>query len=169
MGVFFSLLSLKASAQNGLNATVYWDASLSADVAGYNVYYGTASRNYANFISVDPFTTSQTIYGLATGKTYFMAVTTVDSEGNESDYSQETYITTPGPPILAAQTTYDIWGDPFLELTSPNLISYYWELDYSFDLVNWNIYDDGTSPNLDDFIPMYIDYLPQMFFRLVIY
>ena len=71
-----------------------WKASSSADVVGYNVYYGQATGAYTNPVSVAN-VTNATITGLAGGITYFFAVTAIDSQGLESDFSSEISFTLP--------------------------------------------------------------------------
>ncbi len=67
-----------------------WDANSEPDLAGYKVYYGTASRSYGTPINVGNVTT-YTVTGLTTGQTYYLAVTAYDnaSPANESTYSTE--------------------------------------------------------------------------------
>lgn len=156
-------------AQNGLGAFVNWIASDSPDVVGYNIYYGTSSRHYTNVIFVGGNTTTMEINGLDADTTYFLAVTTVDSGGNESSFSTETYFATPAPPVLSALPYTDNYGNPYVEITSTQIITRDWELDYTFDLVNWGVYDFGYESVADDFVPTNLDYYPLMFFRIIIY
>jgi hypothetical protein len=65
-----------------------WDANSEADLAGYNIYYGTASRNYTHRINVRN-TTEYTVKDLDDGGTYYFAATAYDQDGNESAYSAE--------------------------------------------------------------------------------
>ena len=169
MWLAFVFLGGSASAQTGLNATVNWDLSDNPDVIGYNVYYGTSSRNYSQAIFTDEYTTSLTISGLAVSKTYFVAVTSVDSFGNESDFSTEAYFMTPSPPKLISQLTTDDYGYTYMQVSTPNVINGHWELDYSTDLVNWNIFDAGDYSAVNDVMGTFYDSFPQMFFRVAVY
>jgi len=65
-----------------------WDPNTEPDVAGYQIYYGTASRSYRYSIDLGNVTT-YTIQGLTQGVTYYIALTAYDSADNESDYSNE--------------------------------------------------------------------------------
>jgi len=87
-----SILGSAAHAQSSV--TLAWDPSSADDVAGYNLYYGVASRTYTNEISVGD-ATSVTVTGLVAGTTYFFAVTAYDSAGLESAYSDEISYTVP--------------------------------------------------------------------------
>ena len=70
--------------------TLEWQAS-SGDVAGYNVYQGTSSRDYDVALDIGNWT-SVTIADLAEDEVYYFAVTAYDSEDNESGYSNEVCI-----------------------------------------------------------------------------
>jgi hypothetical protein len=72
-----------------------WDAPTSnadgrplTDLAGYKIYYGTASGTYDHSIDVGKVTT-YTLTGLAQGQTYYIAVTAYDTSNNQSGYSNE--------------------------------------------------------------------------------
>jgi hypothetical protein len=58
--------------------TLEWQAS-SGDVAGYNVYQGTSSRDYDVTMDTGNWT-SVTIADLAEDEVYYFAVTAYDSE-----------------------------------------------------------------------------------------
>jgi len=78
-------------------ASLIWDPSTS-NVAGYRMYYGTTSRTYqqakGSGIAVGN-VTSYKVSGLTSGKLYYFAVTSIDSNGNESSYSNEVSKTVP--------------------------------------------------------------------------
>src|SRR6266481_7779941 len=103
-----SLLFILFSAAVPLSAfaasvTLVWNPSPGTNVAGYNVYYGVASRTYTNKVNVGN-VTNATISGLIVGTTYYFAVTAYDTYGLESDYSTEISYTVPstgGPPSIA--------------------------------------------------------------------
>ena len=86
-----------------------WNASPSANVAGYNVYYGAGSLQYTNLL-VAGNTTSMLIPGLVEGATYYFAATAFDLTGTESDLSPEVSYWVPGtnstvatlPPTISA-------------------------------------------------------------------
>ncbi len=75
-----------------------WVASSSPDVAGYNVYRGSASggpytRVNSSLIAGMTFTDSY----VASGNTYYYVSTAVDVSNNESAYSNEAAATAPSP------------------------------------------------------------------------
>lgn len=77
-------------------ARVSWDAPVAREngdalsmqqINGYKVYYGSQQGNYPNSVTInDAYTTEVTIGNLASG-TYYFVVTVVDTQGNESEYS----------------------------------------------------------------------------------
>ena len=76
------------------SVTLSWNPVTSANVAGYNVYDGSASGNYTNVTSVGN-VTNATISGLTEGVTYYFAITTLSASGLESAYSSEISYTVP--------------------------------------------------------------------------
>ena len=80
-----------------LSRTLRWerpthneDGSPAKDLAGYVVYWGTESATYTDSHRIeDPQTTAWEM-SMAPGD-YYLAVTAFDTDGNESDYSNEAY------------------------------------------------------------------------------
>jgi Fibronectin type III domain len=73
-------------------AVLTWDAADPAMVAGYRVYFGTASRAYDQALGYGVAvggTTTYTVTGLTRAQTYYFSVTSVDARGTESAYSNE--------------------------------------------------------------------------------
>ena len=62
--------------------TLEWDPNAEPDLAGYKLYYGTASRDYAQVIDVGD-TSTYTVTNLTAGDTYYFAVTAHDASGHE--------------------------------------------------------------------------------------
>lgn len=72
--------------------TVGWGANSEPDLAGYKVYYGTSSGVYVQAKGSGlnaGLVTEYAISGLKAGTTYFVAVTSYDRSGNESNYSAQ--------------------------------------------------------------------------------
>ena len=76
------------------SVTLAWNPVTNANVAGYKVYYGSASGNYTNISSVGN-VTNATIPGLTDGATYYFAATSLSTSGLESGYSSEISYTIP--------------------------------------------------------------------------
>lgn len=70
---------------DGSRLLVHWSANPESDIIGYNVYSGRMSQTYSDTHFVDGVsTTSDTLTGLMTDTTYYIAVTAVDVDSNES-------------------------------------------------------------------------------------
>ena len=64
------------------------DGTPLTDLAGYRIYYGDSSRDYSDMADVaDPVATTHSIT-LISGS-YYVAMTALDADGNESAYSNE--------------------------------------------------------------------------------
>lgn len=89
----------------GGKATLSWDANKEADLAGYKVYFGTASGKYGPAIdagkTATPSTPSYSVT-IPNDGTYYFAITAYDTAGNESGFSAEVSkiidSTPPAPP-----------------------------------------------------------------------
>lgn len=73
------------------SATLSWSPNSDSDLAGYKIYFGTASENYTapGSPTVIGKVTSYTVTGLQRNTTYFFALSAYDSAGNESALSAE--------------------------------------------------------------------------------
>jgi len=87
---FIILLTIPLLSQSAWAAQIRlaWDPNSEPDLAGYKIYYGTASGTYTNSITVGNVTTC-TLTGLPDGQTYYIAATAYDTSGDESGYSNE--------------------------------------------------------------------------------
>jgi hypothetical protein len=63
-----------------------------SEIAGYRVYYGTQTGVYPNQVDIDGSETTAKIPDLPQG-TYYVVVTTVDTDGRESVNSSEVVVT----------------------------------------------------------------------------
>jgi hypothetical protein len=98
------LLLVPAAAVAG-DVTLQWDANSETDLAGYRVYYGTASGVYGTPVVIG-LTTTYTVANLPAG-TYYFAVTAFNSAGLESGFSNEVTATVSG----SGSSGCDINGD----------------------------------------------------------
>ena len=133
-----------------------WNASTSANVTGYNVYFGTTSGSYSNKIDVGN-NTRFTISNLVAGVTYYFAATAYDSNGDESAFSTEASYIAPG---ILKMTTSGIPGNP-PTIQFPVEPGKWYELQATADLQNWttilttdavaNVWQPFTDPDAGSF------------------
>ena len=99
--LFAAALTLFSPSAIAADVTLAWDASTSSNVGGYRVHYGLSSGIYPNKVLVGN-QTSYTLSSLDGGKTYYMAVTAVGTNGTgESDFSDEIEVEIPFPDVAA--------------------------------------------------------------------
>ena len=70
------------------SVSLAWDRNPEPTAINYRVYYGAGSRQYTNSVDVGNLTFGS-VSGLASGVSYFFAVTALDAAGLESGYSSE--------------------------------------------------------------------------------
>ena len=63
-----------------------------ADIDGYNVYYGTTSGQYPNKVTINDGTATGYTFSNFPAGTHYFVVTTVDTDGRESQYSTVTTV-----------------------------------------------------------------------------
>ena len=91
------LVAFIASPSYAVDVTLGWDANDEPDLEGYKVYHNVGSPGppykYSTTLPetnlADPLNPIVTLTGLAESTKYFVAVTAYDSNGNESDYSED--------------------------------------------------------------------------------
>jgi hypothetical protein len=116
---------------------------MESDMAGYRVYYGPVSGEYAHFIDVGN-TTAYRLEGLEKDVAYYIAVTAYDQVDNESEFSEEVSGT--------VFTDEDDDGLPDLwELSHFGDIGQGFDTDFDGDgLGNGDEYLHGTDPTNAD-------------------
>ena len=94
IGIIFFLLSITPA--EAYDLMLQWDANSEPDVAGYVLYIddGTSDPTYEYFDTypledIDPDNPSCIITGLQNDHVYYFALTAYDTEGNESDLSDD--------------------------------------------------------------------------------
>jgi Calx-beta domain/IPT/TIG domain/Fibronectin type III domain len=88
--LFLAAVVLLGSSQvsaYGTDVKLSWSPNSESDLAGYNLYYGTSSRNYTTSVKLAK-VSNYTVTGLGPG-TYYFALSAYDTSGNESAYSSE--------------------------------------------------------------------------------
>ena len=119
----------------GYSVALAWNGSPSPEVTGYRIYLGTASGVYSSSVAVGNVTTL-TIPGLASGVTYFLAITAHDANGQESDFSNEIIYTTPtGFPIVQIGVT----ANQQAVVTIGGLIGHRYDIEATQDFTIWTV------------------------------
>lgn len=126
---FLLLFLLLATPAFAGNVSLAWDASTSANIAGYKVYVGQASRIYGTPVSI-PNQTTWTVENLPTG-TFYFAVTAFNTDGYESGFSNEVFTTLGSPP------------DP-PDPPDPSL-NYIQNPGFELGMTNWTFFTNGQG------------------------
>jgi hypothetical protein len=86
--LFLSLFAMLAMLEktNASNIILNWNPSVSRNVTGYDVYYGTTSGNYPYSVNAGHATTI-TISNLIPGAKYYFAATAYTADGEQSPFS----------------------------------------------------------------------------------
>ena len=86
--LLFALCVMPLSAAYAASVDLEWDPNTEPELAGYKIYWGTASGNYTSSKDAGK-TPTCTVTGLDEGKTYYFAATAYDGSSNESGYSNQ--------------------------------------------------------------------------------
>ena len=68
--------------------TLVWDRNPEPDIAGYKVYYGRVSGDYTQLVTVPK---PRAVIGVSGSKTTYFAVTAYNTDGVESELSEEVH------------------------------------------------------------------------------
>ncbi len=101
-----SFLSLRIQglrlATKNTDIFVAWQPLLSAELAGYNVYYGTVSGQYIQRRTLPSSASSLVLHNLVPDTTYFVAIRGFNVKGQETSFSQEASVTVGKPTTSTA-------------------------------------------------------------------
>jgi hypothetical protein len=119
-----------ANVGNGTSLLLHWDQNEESDIFGYKVYYGTQSGEYDSIKTVT--STEDTLKQLIDGTAYFIALSAVDNDENESFLTNEVEIvasSVPSPPTGLTSMSYE------------ESIHFWWERNETdLDLAGYNLY-----------------------------
>jgi len=103
--------------------TLEWNRSPEPDIAFYIIYYGNISRQYYGATNVGNVVRG-TVSGLEAGTNWVFAVTAINIDGLESDFSVEVFNRIPSKPSIVVITT-NFWVVPpmrTITVTEPIII-----------------------------------------------
>jgi hypothetical protein len=143
----------------GQSVVLAWSPSISTDVVGYRIYYGTASGNYTNQVTVGS-TNSTTISGLADGTTYFFAATSLDEAGNESPFSNEAIYQVPSAAAMLTAAPGPVGRFSF---NIAGISGGQYVVQASTNLVDWVSVQTNTAPF--NYTETNLAGLPQCYYR----
>lgn len=101
------LVFFAASRCIGAIAILEWDANAETNVAGYKVYWGQASRDYNTVSDVGNVVTWRNDFAIGH---HYLAVTAYDTDGLESDFSEELSLEIVAPPVLRFESNTLTWA-----------------------------------------------------------
>ena len=137
--------TLKSSLPAGLlvppQVTLAWNPGTDPNIAGYRIYYGTASRSYDCVLDTAN-TNVATVSGLTAGQSYYFALTTRTISGLESGYSDEIVYRTPSPGPVCQPLAMP-GGRIGLVVKAPTGHSY--DILATEDFVNWLAIGNATA------------------------
>lgn len=144
------LFQLHANAQSpgpanstaGQSVTLAWDPNGGTNVAGYKIYYGTASHSYTAVVVLGS-TNNGTVSGLIAGTTYYFAATSYNGAGAESPYSDEVSYTVPEP---AAQLSAAVSSGGQFSFTVSGITGQMYVVQASSNLLDWVPVMSNTAP-----------------------
>ena len=138
-----------------------WNPSPSPTVAGYHLYYGTASGNYTANIMLGNVTTT-TVSGLSGGVTYYFAMTAYGTNGLESGFSNEASFV---PGISTMQMLTAAAGHVVLNVSG--LMGSTYNIEATQDFKNWAVIGTVTlgASGTVNFADTNAVNFPQRFYR----
>src|SRR5262245_57266042 len=86
VGLYFLTPALVAA---GRVVTLEWYPNTETNLAGYKVYWGLASQSYGWSETVSAPVTTLALTNLSGNREYFFAITAFNTDGLESDFSDE--------------------------------------------------------------------------------
>jgi hypothetical protein len=148
------LLALLAGSSAGLfqlpvsaaqNVALAWDASPDPDVAGYKLYFGQQHLCYDK--SLDAGNTNLALISLPmAGVPCYLAATTYDAAGNESDFSDEVIIYPTGTTALPALLTLAGKANGVMSVSVGGVSGTRHVIEASTNLSNWVALQTNTAP-----------------------
>ncbi len=150
---------------------VGWDvAPWEQHIVQYRVFYGSESGQYTDYVDTFYWDGAVIDY-LPEGSTNFFAVVGIDVDGDQTPMSEELMFVVPTqnqPGLVSEIHRFSSTGQAFgMSVSGSWKLPTFWELDYSSDLVNWELWQTGVGTNFWTYVPLETG--PQNFFRLILF
>jgi hypothetical protein len=116
-------MSLAVRVHGQTAAVLGWSPPLDSSVAGFYLYYGTASGQYTSKINVGN-TSTYKVPNLTLGLNYFFTVSSYTTDGTESELSAETTLALPKSLFFMGQVDLG-QGVDYLQFPDGNSFGYY--------------------------------------------
>lgn len=144
MPISILLAALVPQAFASQSVELVWSPSSSPDIVGYNIYYGNASGNYTNEISIGN-TTNVTVSGLSNATTYYFAARALNSAGIESGLSIQTSYSVPSAAAIFGVPKF---SSNSISVSVTGIPGSTYVIQASTNLINWISLETNLSPLL---------------------
>ncbi len=142
-----------------------WDANTETNIAGYRLYYGPTSQSLTNTVDAGLALTA-TASNLTEGATYYFAVTARNTDGLESDFSDQVSYTVPGLTFLVSPVASP--GDP-VRLRFEAVLGQACEIRATEDFTTWATvyYTTPSASGWVEFVDADAPFFGWRFYQLV--
>ncbi|UCG70182.1 MAG: hypothetical protein JSV09_03965, partial [Thermoplasmata archaeon] len=119
---------------------LFWNASISSDVRGYNIYRSTTKGGPYEFINSTFLVTYCGDKGLLDGTTYYYVITAFDEIPNESSFSNEASGSTPDITAPSVPIGLNVYILP-----EGNVLNISWDAVTDDDILFYHVYRSGDN------------------------
>ena len=147
------------------SVSLAWDANAETNIVGYRLYYGTTSQSLTKTADAGTQLTV-TVTGLQEGVTYYFAVTARNSDGLESDFSDQVSYTVPSFSLLLNSPANS--QDP-MRLRFDAVLGHAYEIVATEDFETWTTlyYTTPSANGWMEYADVESPALPKRFYRLI--
>lgn len=148
-----------------------WDvAQWEQHIVQYRVFYGSESGVYTDYVDTYNWDGAVINY-LPEGSTNYFAVVGIDADGDQTPMSEELMFVVPtqNPPAITSEIyRSSVDNKPFgMSVSASWLLPTFWEVDYSSDLVHWELWQTGMGTSFWTYVGF--ENGEQNYFRLILF
>ena len=149
--IVIAVFSLRTAEAFAIEIVISWKSPKTTGIiSGYNIYYGTTSRHYDSVVAVPNVTSAILTDNFIEGLTYYFALTTLNTDGNEGPLSTEASIKVlTDPPVVYFSSSAISGSVPFI-------VNFFDESLHGPDSWLWN-FGDGTTSSMRNPFHVYGD------------